>query len=166
MIDRRGLMLLLCLGVTGCGGAGHALSPTAPTAPTAANIAGTWQGTFAVTGCQSTGWMTAVDFCASIPPTQAFNLQITQSGRSLSGTLTVRTLSGPCSGTVSEDGTIHITAQRLVIPESDVEPAEAFLTLTEKGETELTGTITANQQHIGETGVGSIDGKIIALTKS
>ncbi len=101
------LVVLLTLVTAACGGSGD--SPAAPTPPPIANYAGTWTGTYTITGCTQSGGIALVNVCRTLGQVLPFQLSLTQGGSSASGSFTLGTISFPSTGgTVGSDGSLTL----------------------------------------------------------
>src|SRR5262249_54937212 len=106
VVPRRALMFALLFGTTSACG-----SPTSPSTP---NVQGFWHGGWIITTCATTGSLSGiVDFC-SLTPLGEFSLGLTQSGRSLSGPVSVcYAAEFKIAGAIAADGTIALSGQGL-----------------------------------------------------
>ena len=93
-----GLVLVLCF--SGCGGSGSPNTPT-PVTPVV-NFVGTWSGQYTISACGHVGdWPPCHDFFeGSVAP---MTLTLSQTGSSVSGTLTQGNLITSVTGSVSND---------------------------------------------------------------
>lgn len=76
------------------------------------SFAGNWQGTYAITGCQSTGDMARIGFCGNFFQGQVLNmqLQVTQADDRVSGAFAFGGNTGTLNAsTVAENGVLPLT---------------------------------------------------------
>src|SRR5262245_57412481 len=106
VVPHRALMLALLLATTSACG-----SPTSPSIP---NVQGSWHGGWIITTCTTTGSLSGIiDFC-SVTPIGEFSLGLTQSGRSLRGSVSVcYAAEFKTAGAIAADGTIALSGQVL-----------------------------------------------------
>jgi hypothetical protein len=96
------LLALVCLA---CGSS----TPTAPSAPPIAQYAGTWSGTYTVTGCTQSGGVALANVCGSLGNSPSYGFQFTQSGANVSGSFTLGTIAFPgVGGTVGADTSLAV----------------------------------------------------------
>jgi len=103
--------LLACVStsllLTACGGN----SATGPSAPPPPNYAGTWSGTYTVTGCTQSGGMALANPCGLMGTTPRYSITLTQNGTSATGSFTLGSLAFPSTGgTILSDGSLALSA--------------------------------------------------------
>jgi len=92
---------------TACGSSG----PTGPSAPPIPQYAGTWTGTYTISGCNQTGGVAAANICGNLGNVAPYGFILTQSARNVSGSFTLGSISFPSTGgTVGQDGSLPLQA--------------------------------------------------------
>lgn len=105
---RRWIAVVLLLFTAACGGKDNGPSERIP------NYAGTWSGTYAVTGCNQTGDFATFNLCGSVGASAPYRFNLTQSQRNVTGSFTLGSVTFPSTGgTVASDGTLALTATQV-----------------------------------------------------
>ena len=104
MKSLRLLTLLILPFLAACG------SKTAPSPPLA-NYAGSWQGTYTITGCTQSGGVALANICGNLGASAPYRFNFTQNGTSVTGSFFLGTISFPSSGgTMGSDGSLALQA--------------------------------------------------------
>ncbi len=116
------LQLARAVGISFLLGAAACSTSSAPS-PSTPNYAGTWTGGYTITSCTNVDAPgdTPVNLCASIERNDVYRFNLSQTGRTVTGTYTLvnALFSCPCggdygtldmSGTIAADGTLAIVA--------------------------------------------------------
>ena len=90
--------------VSSCGG------PNSPSQNTP-NYAGTWNGTYTITGCTQSGGVALANICGSLGSTDPYQMVLAQSNTSVTGSFTLGTIQFPSTGaTIGSDGSLSLSA--------------------------------------------------------
>ena len=130
-----------------------------PTGPTdIPDYAGTWTGTYAVTGCSQSGFFVGANFCGQVNNTTAqVTFTFAQTDRTVTGSFQLGSLPFPTlNGTIADDGSLAFTATGT----DPTFPIEASWTLRQ----ETAGTLTGQTHQVwkanGQSGEGVVDGRL------
>jgi hypothetical protein len=101
------MLMALTVAMTAC----SKESPTAPSAAPIPNYAGTWTGTYTITGCTQQGGMALVNICADMGSSMPYQFNFQQSGSSVTGSFMMGSINFPSTGgTVASDGSLPLQA--------------------------------------------------------
>jgi len=103
----RRLFVLLTLGLmtAACGS-----SSTSPSEPPIPNYSGTWSGTYLISGCNQTGGIALANVCGTLGSSAPYTFSLTESGRNVSGSFALGTISFPSTGgTIATDGSLALS---------------------------------------------------------
>lgn len=147
-------VLLLFSTAVACGGN--------PNSPSKVSYAGTWNGTYNVTACNSTGDFATVDPCSSFTSAAPFSMTLAQQDITVTGTFTLGSIGFQATGSnVASDGSLTLVGtsnfQGLFIT--------ATWTLTEPSSTTLAGSLTQLWTSPGVNGQVTIAATLNATTK-
>ena len=149
------------LALVACGGSG----PSGPVNnPPPTNYAGNWSGTYTVSSCTNTGFFADAALCSAVmDTTAAVSFALTQSGRAVSGTFTLGSLtSSSFTATVGSDESLVLTA---VVTESSF-TIDATWTLQQAVAGALTGQTRQVWRASGQSGDGVIQGAIVSAART
>jgi hypothetical protein len=105
-MKRLACLLIIGTLVTACSSS----SPTAP-APVIPNVQGHWSGSTTNQNCTAIGDFQTANACAGFTSTSGFDLILTQTGSTVSGSLTIGTFPITVSGPVSTSGVVSLTGR-------------------------------------------------------
>ena len=101
---------LVCLSAAACGG-GSPTAPSTPPPPPVGNFAGSWAGTYSITGCTQSGGVALANVCGLLGNTPAYTMTLTQTGRNVSGTFRLGSIEFPSTGgAVGTDDSLQLNA--------------------------------------------------------
>jgi hypothetical protein len=101
------VMAILLVSCGGDGGSGTPTTPATPTPVPVTSFAGTWSGTYTITGCGHSGAFAEINWCGNLSYTPLpMTLTLSQSGSSVSGTLTQGSIATSVTGSV--DASNHL----------------------------------------------------------
>lgn len=150
-------VVVVCL-FAGCGGDNNA-GPSQTRIP---NYAGTWTGTYTITGCNQSGGVALANVCGSLGNAPPYRFVLTQSDRNVSGSFSLGSIQFPSTGgSVAQDGSLALSATS--VSNSITVVVNWALTLPSQA---LAGTITQNWQSSGLTGSATVAGSINTAIRS
>ena len=149
-------MLLLAVLTAACGG-----NPNAPSQNNA-HYAGTWTGSYTITGCNQTGGIALANICGNLGASAPFTFTLSQSNTSVTGSFLLGTISFPSTGgTIGADGSLTLQATTV----SNGVTIVVTWHLNESGTT-LTGTVTQIWTSDTLSGQVNVTGTITSAVKS
>jgi hypothetical protein len=99
--------LLVALLVSACGSS----SSTAPTAPPIPQYAGSWAGSYTITGCTQSGAFSVANLCSTLGAAPRYTFALSQSSRNVTGSFALGTIQFPSTGgSVGGDGSLGLNA--------------------------------------------------------
>ncbi len=120
------------------------------------NYAGSWSGTYTITGCNQTGGVALANICGALGATPPYTFTLTQSSRNVSGTFALGSVQFPnTGGTIGQDGSLALSGTSVsngitvVVNWSLNMPAQA-----------ITGTITQQWTSTTLSGSATVAGSI------
>lgn len=92
-------------------GACGSSSPAAPSAPPIPQYAGSWSGTYTITGCNQTGAFSLANLCSTLGAAPRYSFTLSQSQRNVTGSFALGTIQFPSTGgAVGTDGSLGLNA--------------------------------------------------------
>jgi hypothetical protein len=102
----RRLVLFTALTAAACGGDSNPTSNTP-----IAQYAGSWNGTYTITGCTQSGGVASANICGALGNSAPYTFDFTQSSRSVTGSFALGSVQFPgTGGTVNSDGSLQLQA--------------------------------------------------------
>jgi hypothetical protein len=143
--------------LTACGSS----SPTAPTAPPIPNYAGSWSGTYTISGCTQSGGVGLANVCGALGNQAPYTMPLSESGRNVSGSFALGTIQfGSTGGTIGSDGSLQLQGTSV----SNGITIVVNWQLNLNGSNALTGTLTQVWTSSTLSGQANVVGTITTAT--